>query len=549
MAKHSRPWNPLQSVLFPPSPRDWLSEDHPVYFLLDVVAELELEELEVEFRRKDPRGMQPYDPRMMTALLLYGYCVGIRSSRKLEQATYDSVAFRVLTGDQHPDHSTISEFRRRNLGVLQQLFVQVLRLCEKAGLVKLGHVALDGTKVRANASKHKAMSYEFMKKKAHHLEEEIRRLLEEAAKEDEREDALYGKGRRGDELPEELRRRQTRLKKIRRAMAELEAEAAATRARDLKRKAEKAREGAKSPNPKKGAVHRAKRLTGKAGLAAAKANRKARDAGMPLPDLCRQPDVPVHETPAEVSGDPTPQAQRSFTDPDSRIMLKGKEFVQAYNCQAAVDASAQVIVGQAVTNLPADCGLLPLMLDRIEGAAGALPAELSADAGYCSEANLETLADRIVDAYVATERVTDRHNLPTPIGRIPNNLSLIERMRRKLRTKKGKRAYALRKQVVECVFGQIKEAGGFRRFLLRGLEKVSGEWALVCTGHNLGKLLRALAAAKAVLAHLRALIVPPRRVCRIHDCAASYRLTGTYGSGDVIHRFWKTLRWLRSTSS
>jgi hypothetical protein len=270
---------------------------------------------------------------------------------------------------------------------------------------------------------------------------------------------------------------------------------------------------------------------------------------MPLPDLEAESDIPLHEIPAEANGDPKPKAQRNFTDPDSRIMIKGKEFVQAYNCQAAVDASSQVIVGQAVTNHPVDCGLLSAMLDQIEVSAGALPAELSADAGYCSEANLETLDDRIVDAYVATERVADRYNLPTPRGRIPNDLSLVERMRRKLRTTEGKRAYALRKQVVECVFGQIKEARGFTRFLLRGLEKVSGEWALVCTGHNLGKLLRALAAGKALVARFKALIAPPRRFHRVHICAVSHWHTDAYGSTDVIHGFWKTLCWLRSTGS
>jgi len=213
MAKTCRPWAPTQTLLFPPSPREWLGNDHAVYFLLDVVQQLDLSEIEAVLYGGDPRGTLPYHPRMMTALLLYGYCVGIRSSRKLERATYEDLRFRVLAGGEHPDHSRISDFRRRHLKALQGVFVQVLRLCEKAGLVKLGHVALDGSKFRANASKHKALSYKFMKNKITKLEGEIAQLLKEAEGEDRHEDKLYGKQRRGDEIPEELRRRETRARR------------------------------------------------------------------------------------------------------------------------------------------------------------------------------------------------------------------------------------------------------------------------------------------------------------------------------------------------
>lgn len=482
----------MQTLLFPPSPRDWLGEDHAVYFLLDLLPQLDLREIESKVFGGDPRGEQPYDPRMMTGLLLYGYCVGIRSSRKIERATYEDLRFRVLAGGQHPDHSRIAAFRRAHLRALEKLFVQILRLCEKAGLVKLGHVALDGTKLSANASKRKAMSYAFMKQKAAKLQREIRDLLAKAEQQDRADEARYGDGPGDDELPKELRRRESRLEKIREAMAELEAEAAETRARSLKKKAKKARDAAKSETPKKGASYRAKRLTGKAGAAAAKANRKAREVGKEPPNL-DDPAVPLHEVKANRHGDPRPEAQRNFTDPDSRIMVKSGEFLQAYNCQAAVDGESQVIVAHAATNQPADARLLRPMIDRVEQNMGRLPKQLSADAGYCSKANLALLAERALDAYVAASRVPDPYNQPSPKGRISNALGLIDRMRRRLATKPGRRAYALRKQIVEPVFGQIKEARGIRRFLLRGLDQARGEWALICTGHNLGKLLKALA--------------------------------------------------------
>ena len=229
--KSFRPWNPEQTLLLPPSPVDWLPENHLVFFLLDLAGELDLEEIHAVYRQKDSRGEKAYEPRMMVVLLLYAYCVGLPSSRKIEKACWEDAAFRVLTGNQQPDHSRISDFRRRHLPALAGLFVQVLRLCQKAGLVSLGQVALDGTKVKANASKHKAMSHERMLKSERQLEGEMRALLRKAEIIDGQEDGQYGKDKRGDELPEELQRRSNRLEWIRKAKAELEAEAAAAKAR------------------------------------------------------------------------------------------------------------------------------------------------------------------------------------------------------------------------------------------------------------------------------------------------------------------------------
>ncbi len=283
-------YEPGQLLLLPPDLREWLEEGHLAYFLLDVVETLDLSEIYASY--DGSRGGRPgFDPRLLVGLLVYGYCVGLTSSRKLEKATYESVPFRVLAANQHPDHATIAEFRRRHLEALARLFVQVLRLCEKAGLVRLGHVALDGTKLRANASKHKAMSYGRMEEKVRELESQVADLLAAAEAVDQAEDAEHG-SRRGDELPEELRFRQQRLEKIRQAKAALEAEAraAAQRLREEKE--------AKTGDP--------------------------------------EPPAPEPARPAE-------KAQRNFTDPDSRIMRDGatKSFEQSYNCQAVVDSEAQ----------------------------------------------------------------------------------------------------------------------------------------------------------------------------------------------------------------
>ena len=411
-----RAYEPDQMLLLPPSMRDWLETGHLVYFVMDMVQELKLDGI---YEAYDGRqgGKPPYDPTMMTGLLLYGYCVGVFSSRKIEKATYEQVPFRVLTADQHPDHDTISEFRRRHLQELSGLFVQVLRLCQKAGMVKLGHVALDGTKIQANASKHKAMSYDRMEKKAAELEADVKRLMAEAEATDAEEDRKHGKGKRGDELPEDLRFKETRLRKIKAAMKALEEEA---------------------------------------------------------------------------KGRPEAKAQRNFTDPDSRIMKDGatKAFVQSYNCQAAVDAS-QVIVAAEVTQQGNDKQQVKPMVSAIRKNTHSVPGTMTQDNGYFSEENVQYLEKKGIVGYVATGR--QKHGQETPPccrGRIPEGLTIRERMARKLATKRGRAIYAKRKEIVEPVFGQIKEARGFRRFLLRGMEAVQGEWSLVCLTHNLLKLFR-----------------------------------------------------------
>jgi transposase len=432
--------------------RKWLPEGHLAYFILDVVNELDLSVIYAAY--DGSRGGQPaYDPRMMVGLLLYSYCLGVPSSRKIERNTYESVAFRVLAGDQHPDHDTIATFRKRHLGALGELFVQVLGWCREAGLVKLGHVSLDGTKVRANASKHKAMSYGRMAEKERELEAEVERLLGEAAAVDAEEDARYGKGKRGDELPEELQRKKTRLAKIREAKRALEEEA--------KAKAEARRE----------------------------------EMGLEEEALEKEGKKRKGKQPKEPSEEPEEKAQRNFTDPDSRIMKDGatKSFEQSYNCQAAVDEKAQIIVAARVTQEPNDKGQVrPVVEEMKENLDGEKPKKLSADSGYYSEGNMSYLEGEEIEAYVATER--QKHSATpaaAPRGRIPKNATPMERMARKLRTHRGRSTYSKRKQIVEPVFGHIKQIRGFRQFLLRGVEKVRGEWDLICLTHNLLKLFRA----------------------------------------------------------
>jgi transposase len=446
-----RPYEPNQLLLLPPDMRQWLPEDDLVYFIIDVVKRLNLSSIYDEYDRARG-GQPPYDPRMMVSLLIYAYCVGVFSSRKIEKATYHSVQFRVLCTDKHPDHDTIAEFRKRHLKALSGLFVQVLRLCQKVGLVKLGHVALDGTKVRASASKHKAMSYGRMEKKARELEEEVARLLSEAEAVDAQEDAVYGKGKRGDELPKELRFKHSRLKKIKEAMRALEqeAEAEAHERQEEMRRQQEARE-------KEGRVRKGRK-------------------------------------PKEPSDKPDPKAQRNFTDPESRIMKEGAtgSFEQCYNCQAAVDQKAQVIMAATVTQQTNDKQQLkPMLKQLIEHSGGKKPKKVSADKGFFSEGNVIQCEAESIDVYIATQKHRHSQPLPpAPRGRIPKGATIKERMARKLRTIKGRCTYSLRKQIVEPVFGQIKEVRGFRRFLLRGLESVQAEWNLVCLTHNLLKLFR-----------------------------------------------------------
>jgi transposase len=441
-----------QMFLLPPSLRDWLPEGHLAYFIIDLMDHLDLSEVYASYGG-DGRGQPPYDPKMMTALMLYAYCVGLPSSRKIERACSEDVAFRVIAANQRPDHDSICAFRKRHLKALAGLFLQVLKLCRESGLVKLGHVALDGTKVKANASKHKAMSYQRMKKKESELERQIRELLDLAERVDAEEDAKYGKGVRGDELPEELRHRESRLKKIREAKAALEAEA-------------------------------------RAQAEAEKQEIEARE--IKYQDSGKKPPGPKPKVPDPDKAEPKDKAQRNFTDPDSRIMKDGatKSFEQCYNGQAAVDDECQVIVGARLTQAANDKEQIGPMLDEMEFNCGSLPKRLSADAGYFSEKNVSLLERSDVDGFVAVEK--QKHDkVPSPVrGRPPGNMSVKDKMRRKLSTKRGRDVYKKRKEVVEPVFGQIKEARGLRRFLLRGFEDVSAEWDLWCLTHNLLKLYR-----------------------------------------------------------
>ena len=499
MSKTFRPWNPEQTLLLPPSPVDWLPENHLVFFLLDLAAELDLGEILAYYRQKDPRGERAYDPRMMVLLLLYAYCVGLPSSRKIEKACWEDAAFRVLTGNQQPDHSRISDFRRRHLDALAGLFVQVLKVCQKAGLVSLGHVALDGTKVKANASKHKAMSHERLLKSERQLEGEMRALLRKAELIDAQEDGQYGKGKRGDELPEELQRRSSRLEWIRKAKAELEAEAAAAKARQREEQAEAAEQEATEAETSgdeqrsKRAARRSRGARKRANDAQKLATLKAEAAGLDLVSMAETDPLamPQRTLPTDAAGNPKPSAQRNFTDPDSHILKGSDGWIQGYNCQAAVDGDHQVIVAIGVSNQPSDAVHLLPMLERIELNTGRLPDALIADAGYCSTANLEACEQQGLEAYISTSRQQHGHRPRPSRGRAPRSLDARGRMDRKLRSVAGHAIYSLRKTIVEPVFGQIKGVRGLDRFRLRGLEKVNGEWALIATTHNLLKLFRA----------------------------------------------------------
>jgi transposase len=497
--KSFRPWQPEQTTLLPPSPREWLADDHQVYFLLDLVDELDLSAILGPAEAKDPRGHKGFDPRMLTMLLLYAYCVGIVSSRKIERACYEDLAFRVLTGNQQPDHSRISEFRRRNLDALKGLFVQILRLCQKAGMVSLGHVALDGTKVQANASKHKAMSHERMLRAEKELDKEINALMRRAEILDAQEDKRYGKGKLGSDLPDELRRRQDRLARIRQARKEMEAETAAATARQRQEEAEESRARAAAAREADAPDVEQAELNRKAGAAAARAKaardkaiEAAENAGVEPPDLelLAVEVMPRRGLARKADGTPTRKTQRNFTDPDSHLMQSGGSYLQGYNCQVAVDSDHQVIVAVGVSNQPPDVEHLEPMLQRISSSAGEMPTVMTMDAGYWSEDNAKACADQGIDAYIATGRLPHGQPPPPKRGPLPRDADAKTRMARKLRSKKGSKIYAQRKTIVEPVNGQIKEARGLRRFLLRGLEKVDGEWHLIAATHNLLKLFR-----------------------------------------------------------
>lgn len=432
MPKGYRPYLPDQDLLLPPSLREWLPEDHLVYFISDLVEQLDLSAIHAKYG-EEKRGQPPFDPLLMTKLLVYGYCTGVYSSRRIQKRIQEDIPFKVLAADNEPDFRTISDFRKIHIETLQGLFEQVLEMALESGTVKLGRVALDGTKVKANASKHKAMSYGRMKEKQQQLREEVKALLAEAEAADEEEDRRHG-NRRGDELPEELRRRETRLAKIKQAKKVVE---------------QRAREKA---------------------AADGKSTEEAKKAK------------------------PSDKDQYNFTDAESRIMKGADGFVQAYNAQAAVEPEMGLIVGQLVTQAANDKEQLKPMVEAIEQQWGQRPEAILADSGYCSEENLGYLEsveqpEKRIEGYVATGRQPHGERRQScKRGPLPKGASRVDRMRRKLQTKAGQAVYAARKYVVEPVFGQIKQARGFRQFVLRGIRKVKGEWALVCLAHNILRL-------------------------------------------------------------
>jgi transposase len=442
MSKEFRPWKIDEAQLLPPSVQDYVAKDHVARLIVSLVREsLDLSEIERSYR--SVLGQPPFDPRMMTALLLHGYASGVYSSRRLAKASVEQADFMMIVAGDAPDFRTISLFRHRHLKALAALFVQVLRLAEKAGLVKLGHVALDGTKVKANASKHKAMSYERMKRREAELGREVDRWLKAAEAADAEEDKRLG-DKSGHEMPDWVADKQKRLEKIRVAKAELEAEAKAAAEEEERRRAEAENKRLAEGRKKNG------------------------------------------KTPAPPKAEPDGKAQRNFTDPESRVLLTKDGYIQGYNAQAAVDGTAQVVVAHELTASMSDQGQLVGLVDAIAANLGAMPKEASADSGYLSEANLKALADRGINAYIATGRA--KH--PTEAKRKATG-PLTLAMRDKLKRAGWRSRYRLRKQIVEPVFGQIKQARGFRQFLLRGVEKVKAEWALICTAHNLTKLARA----------------------------------------------------------
>ena len=441
MSKTFRAYDLSQLLLLPPDLRQWLPAEHLALYVSDVVDALDLSAIMSSYEEGDPRGRPPYHPGMMVKLLIYGYCVGKMSSRKIERATYDDVGFRVLSCNQQPDHDSIAEFRKRHLKELGQLFLQVLQLCQRAGLVKLGQVAIDGSKIKANAAKRESLRYARMSEVEKELEAEVARLLGEAQRIDDEEDALYGPGQRGDELPAELRQRETRLAKIRALKAELESEAKAAAAQEQQEK----ESGEAGPH------HYRRRKWTKS------------EAGEAIPRA---------------------KTQRNLTDPDSRLMMDTAtgNYEQAYNSQIAVDAEAQIIVAAKVVQAPNDQEQLLPRVKEIRANLGSLPQVILADGAYYSSAVINDEMFQGIDLYVQPNEVE-----PSVVSR---DGSVRAEMWQKLKRPPGRALYNRRKVIVEPVFAYIKHLRGFRQFLLRGLAKVEAEWLLICLTHNLLKLFR-----------------------------------------------------------
>jgi transposase len=426
-----RRYVPEQSLLLPPSPRDWLPEGHLAYFLSDTVDALDLKAF-YEPYEGDGRRNSPYDPRMMVKLLLYGYAMGVFSSRKIAKKLQEDVAFRVLAGENFPAHRTLAEFRQRHLPAFHTLFVQVLQVAREAGLLQLGTVAVDGTKVKASASKHKAMSYGRMRQEEERLTSEITELTSRAAGVDAEEDAQYGPDNAGDELPEELQRREQRLGKIQEAIERLRS-----------RQAAEDRAAGRKEVPASAEVGKKKRAF----------------------------------------GEPPEKKQDNFTDPESRIMKTSFGFEQCYNGQLAVDSESRLILAAQVTQSGADHDELLPVLKEVRANVGQFPQAVLADAGYRSEENLQSLEASAIDAYVALGREGKKL-----VVKNEDKHPATQRMKQKLETPAGRKRYSKRKSIVEPVNGWIKSVLGFRQFSLRGLKKVCGEWTLVCLALNLRQM-------------------------------------------------------------
>ena len=429
-----RPCAPDQSLLFPPSPRDWLPEGHLAFFIADTVAALDLQAFYAPYEG-DGRRNQPFDPQMLVTVLLYAYATGTFSSRRVARKLAADVAYRVLAAGNFPAHRTIAEFRQQHLPAFEALFVQVVRIAREAGVVQLGTLAIDGTKVKANASKHKAMSYGRMREEARRLREQIAALTTQAAAVDAAEDAVHGPDVRGDELPAELQRREERLATIAAAKARLEA-----------RQAEEDREKGRTPDD--GRKGRGSRPF-------------ARDFGVPPED-----------------------AQDNFTDPESRIMKTSAGYDQCYNGQIAVDAASQMIVATGLTNCAADNAELLPLIEQTHDTLGANPTDVLADAGYRDDATFQTRETRQITAYISLGREGKPGTTPNPAHEATH------RMAARLGSDSGRARYRRRKAIVEPVIGWIKAVLGFRRFSLRGEAKARGEWNVVCLAVNLKRFHR-----------------------------------------------------------
>jgi transposase len=429
MAQFRKSESPDQGFLLPPSPRDWLPKGHLAWFIQDAVAALDIDKL-VDKYRISGKGELPYPPRVMLQILIYSYCTGTFSSRKIEAQIEENIAFRVLASGHQPSHRTIRRFREENLAEFDRLFVQIVQLARESKLVKMGTIAIDGSKVKANASKHKAMSYERMQSEEKRLREEIKKLTTAAKAQDEIDDETFGPDFRGDELPAEIHRREDRLKTIAKAKKTLE-----------ERKAKEAKD--------------------------------KQDA-----EAAKPSDQPSNKPPK-----PEPKDQANFTDPESRIMrMPSKAFDQSYNTQVAVDDAHQIVVANTVTQCANDNGqLLPVLNAACENT-GEVPACVLADAGYKNEGDFAELEAMKIDAFVAVGR--EGKSATPPKKEQP----LTAAMRAKLKTKRGRKHYRRRKHIVEPVFGWVKRVLGFRAFSLRGLRKVAGEWSLVCLALNLRRM-------------------------------------------------------------